>query len=177
MFSGTHPPPGWGNQGSLPSGGVLELRCGPGKRNRFRHMKVESSLLFPPVNIRWEDGRKLGEKRSSQGPSQFLGSHPRIGAAGAQVERLGSQGRLPGGEGWEGEGQPAWPCGAAGSRAQPPRNPEPQRVAVVAGLRGCTSPGSQGRPLSIPRFVFPALWFPNLFGLKFVSNFFFSRCN
>ena len=49
------------------------------------------------------------------------------------------------------------------------------RVVLGAG-KGSVCPGTQGQPLAIPRFVFPALWFPNLFGLKFVSNF-FSRCN
>ena len=38
---------------------------------------------------------------------------------------------------------------------------------------GSVCPGTQDQPLPIPCFVFPALWFPNLFGLKFVSNFFF----
>lgn len=74
---------------------------------------------------------------------------------------------------WEQEGRPALHCGAAGSRPKFSRNREPQKVAFVARLRGCAHPESQGRPLSIPHRVFPALWFPNLFGLKFVSNFFF----
>ena len=38
---------------------------------------------------------------------------------------------------------------------------------------GSVCPGTQDQPLPISCFVFPALWFPNLFGLKFVSNFFF----
>ena len=40
---------------------------------------------------------------------------------------------------------------------------------------GSVCPGTQDQPLPNPCFVFPALWFPNLFGLKFVSNFFFCQ--
>lgn len=54
---------------------------------------------------------------------------------------------------------------------------EPRKGGLGRGPQGLRRPGSQGQPRPIPCFAFPALWFPNLFGLKFVSNFFFSWCN
>lgn len=52
----------------------------------------------------------------------------------------------------------------------------PGRAALGAARRVCGCPRSQGRPPLLPCFVFPTLWFPNLFGLKSVSNFFFFFC-
>lgn len=103
-------------------------------------------------------------------------SGPRSSEAKGSVVAAQSKRASWGKKGRAGGAKTAGRGGAVGAEPTPPGpwgDRSPGRAAWGAGPGVCVSPGSPGQPLPIPRFVFPALWFPNLFGLKFVSNFFF----